>query len=76
MPPWRAETLELADIVDKAEELPLCIDLTPGAQAKALKAVGAGDVGENRLNDAESPGVLIAAVLGVDLALHRPRGAA
>src|SRR5512134_1025966 len=73
--PWRlAESLHLADVMHHAVEQPLRVHLLLAAQAQPPEPVGAADVGEHRLDRPEPPAVLIAALLGVDLALHTRAG--
>lgn len=62
--------LHLADVVYQAIEQPLRVHLRSAAVAEAPQAARAAHVSEYGLGCSQPPAILVAPVLGVDLALH------
>ena len=63
-------TLHFTDIVHQAEEQPLRIYFLLAAQAEAIETMCVPDIAEHGLDGAKSAAILIAPLIGVDLALH------
>lgn len=62
--------LDLLHIVHQAVQLPLRIHFASAAKRKSIQSLGAADVAEHRLDEAQAPTVLVSTDLAVDLALH------
>lgn len=62
--------LDLADVMGEAVHHPLRIDLALSAQTEALEPCRVSNVGEHGLHRPQTPAVTIAALVGVNLALH------
>jgi hypothetical protein len=67
----RPKGVDLADIVYQSEQLPLYIHFQPGTKGEAMHALLHTDVGKDRLDNPQSPGIDALALVAVDLGLHR-----
>jgi len=61
---------QFLDVMDKAEEFPLCIDLLLAAQREAVESLVVSDVSEHRLDGSEASPVQGFAFRTVDRPFH------
>lgn len=66
----RRIAMHFTDVVHHAVQQPLRVHFAFAAQAEAAQSARAADVAEHGFDNREPPAVLVATVLGVDLALH------
>ena len=67
----RPKGVDLTDIVYQSEQPPLYIHFQFGTQSEAVHALVHTDVGKDRLDNAQSSGVDLLSLFGIDLSLHR-----
>ena len=65
-----AVLLQLADVVYEAKHHPLSVDLGSPTVREAFESGHVADIGEHRIHDPQTLGVLVASLIRVDLALH------
>ena len=66
----RSKRVDLADIVDQSEQPPLYIHFQFRAQGESIHALLHADIGKNRFNDTQPPGIDLLALMRVNLGLH------
>jgi len=66
----RSKRVDLADIVDQSEQPPLYIHFQFRAQGESIHAFLHADIGKDRFNDTQSPGIDLLALRRVNLGFH------
>jgi hypothetical protein len=61
--------VDLADSMDQSKQPPLYIHFQFGTQRKAVHALMHTDVGKDRLDNAQPPGVYLLALFAIDLGM-------
>ena len=64
---------QFLDVMNKAEELPLRIDLLLAAQREPIQPLVVSDVAEHRFHGGETPAIQHASALRIDGLLHEVR---
>ena len=62
--------MDLLEVVDQAEHLPLAVHLGFASEGEAIQAQDMADMGENRFNRTQSPTVDESADSRIDLVFH------
>ena len=66
----RPVSVDLADIVNQSEQSPLYIHFALGTQRESIHTLLHTDIGKDRFDDPQPPGINAFALFTIDLGLH------